>query len=110
MEEIVIDRTSEDEEGFEFRVCVIDGTDRTVHDVSLTRVDYEGFDFAAKSPERIVELCFGFLLEREPKESIHSQFELRALPEIFPEFRDEVRLRIVGGPRLDDSSTPRGLE
>jgi hypothetical protein len=102
MEEIVIDRTGEDEERFGFRVCVIDGTDRTVHDVTLTRVDYESSGLPSKSPERFVELCFDFLLEREPKESIHSQFDIRVLPEIFPEFREELRLMMRAGAALGD--------
>jgi hypothetical protein len=104
MEEIVIDRTSEDEEAFGFRVSVIDQTDRTIHDVTLTHLDYEEFGLASEAPERVVEFCFEFLLRRHPKESIRSRFDIRALSKSFPEFRDELRFTMLAEASLGDSS------
>ena len=43
MEEVVICRTGENAKKFEFRVSIIDNTDRTVHDVCLSHQDYEFF-------------------------------------------------------------------
>ena len=36
MEEVIICRTRENDERFAFRVSLLDNTDRTVHDVSLS--------------------------------------------------------------------------
>jgi hypothetical protein len=99
MEEIIIERTGEDDEGLVFRVMIIDNTDRTVHDVYLSFDDYERFGFLSRSPERFVEHCFQFLLEREPKDSIQSRFEIGALAEYFPDFLEKLRPKMMADLR-----------
>jgi hypothetical protein len=41
---------------------------------------------AGRSPEAFVRDCFAFLLEREPKESILSSFDVGVIGRYFPEF------------------------
>jgi len=41
--------------------------------------------------EELVKKSFEFLLEREPKESILSRFNLRIIKQYFPEFEEEIR-------------------
>ncbi len=41
--------------------------------------------------EELIEKSFKFLLEREPKESILSRFNLRVINQYFPEFKEEIR-------------------
>ena len=46
------------------------------------------------SPERLIEVSFQFLLEREPKESILRRFALPVIEHYFPEYRTEIRTRL----------------
>jgi len=41
--------------------------------------------------EELIKKSFDFLLEREPKESILSRFNLRIINQYFPEFEEEIR-------------------
>ncbi len=41
--------------------------------------------------EELIKKSFEFLLEREPKESILSRFNLRIINQYFPEFEEEIR-------------------
>ena len=41
--------------------------------------------------EDLIKKSFEFLLEREPKESILSRFNLRIINQYFPEFEEEIR-------------------
>ena len=91
MEEVVICRTGENDKRLEFRVSVIDNTDRTIPDVCLSHQDYEIFGLRSGSPERFVEQCLEFLLERLAKESIRSEFDIGTMAEYFPDFAQEMR-------------------
>ena len=41
-------------------------------------------------PERCLEAAFRFLLDREPKESILGQFDVKVILSYFPEFEREL--------------------
>jgi len=41
--------------------------------------------------EELIKKSFEFLLEREPKESILSRFNLRIINQYFPEFEEEIK-------------------
>ena len=102
MEEVIICRTRENDEKFEFRVSLLDNTDRTVHDVSLSHEDFETFGLRSESPERFVERCFDFLLEGLTKDSIRSEFDIGTMAEYFPDFAEEMR----GGMMRQSHSDP----
>ena len=72
-----------------FDVVVRQGGGETRHQVSLDRELAKRLsdDHAA---EQIVEAAFRFLLDREPKESILTRFDLAVIARYFPEF--EARL------------------
>ena len=91
MEEVLICRASENDKRFEFRVGVIDNTDRTIHDVCLSHQDYKVLRVRSESPERFVERCLEFLLQRLPKDSICSEFDIGKMAEYFPDFAQEMR-------------------
>ena len=42
------------------------------------------------SPERVLEPAFEFLLEREPKESIPSRFDVTVISRYFPSFEKDI--------------------
>jgi hypothetical protein len=64
----------------------------TTHEV---RIDPDAVRIAEcfSSPRAFVLACFGFLLEREPKESILRSFDASAIGRYFPNWQEE-----LGGP------------
>ena len=67
-----------------YRVTVEEGESRTSHDVTVTADDIERYA-SGVSPEQLVEGSFR-LLEREPKESILSRFELPVIERYFSDY------------------------
>jgi len=74
---------------FEVRVGEDDTESR--HEVTLSEEDYRRLGESYASPEEFVQACFEFLLEREPKESILSRFDVSAIPRYFPDFEEEIK-------------------
>jgi len=76
-----------------FMVKITEGDSRTEHIVSLSD-EYYGFLTQNKiSKEELIKRAFEFLLEREPKESILSKFDLTLIQHYFPEFEDETKAK-----------------
>lgn len=76
-----------------FHVRVNEGGAQTLHRVTMSR------DFAAQfpqQPECLVRAAFRFLLDREPKESILSRFDISAIATYFPEFAREMPRYLAG--------------
>jgi hypothetical protein len=65
------------------------GDATTEHAVSVSEADLERLG-AGRSPEAFVRDCFEFLLEREPKESILSSFDVGVIGRYFLEFEREI--------------------
>ena len=87
MEEIVIEKKEENDSGWVFSVKIGDKNYKTI--VSM---DYWKKITEEKiSPEKLVKNSFKFLLEREPKESILSEFDLKQIGDYFPEYEDEIK-------------------
>jgi hypothetical protein len=80
--------------GYEFNVTVHEGQSETHHRVSLKQVDYERLSSEGTTPEALVRESFHFLLEREPKESILSSFDLTVIGRYFPEYEREIARRL----------------
>lgn len=70
-----------------YRVTIDEGNSSSQH---MVTVDLEGGVPDASSPSELVEASFRFLLDREPKESILSRFELGAISRYFPEYEDRI--------------------
>ncbi len=83
--------------GWRFKVTVVDGAGTSVHDVALTRPDYDRLVGTAVRPEDLVRESFAFLLEREPREAILAQFNLPVIGRYFPEFESQIRQRLGRG-------------
>ncbi|MDX1661265.1 MAG: hypothetical protein R3326_05695 [Gemmatimonadota bacterium] len=80
-------------EGDVWRVEVAEGGSSTEHRVTVTDAHRERFGGGADT-ERLLEESFEFLLEREPKESILSTFELPVIARYFPGYPEEIRRRV----------------
>jgi hypothetical protein len=58
----------------------------TLDDATFTRLA----GGSGATPEQLVQAVFEFLLEREPKESILSRFDVTVVQRYFPEFESEI--------------------
>ncbi len=72
-----------------FQVRVREGGSESTHEVTVdeatvTAVEWKG------SLEELIRRSFDFLLQREPKESILSTFELSEISRYFPEYTREI--------------------
>jgi len=89
--------TEEQEGGWLFRVIIIGGDgSSTEHQVTLKEADYRRLTGGRVRPERLIEESFRFLLEREPKESILSRFDLTVISRYFPEYEGKIGQRLGG--------------
>jgi len=79
-------------EGDEYRVTVREGEGSSEHVVTVSDGDLVRFA-PGSDKETLVEESFRFLLEREPKESILSRFELPVIGRYFPEYPAEIKRR-----------------
>jgi hypothetical protein len=86
--------TSEWDDGYQFEVTVQEGGSQSRHSVTLKKTDYERLTGEETSPEDLVTESFRFLLEREPKESILSSFDLTVISRYFPEYDREIKTRL----------------
>jgi len=78
-----------------FDVEVADAGGKSRHRVTLTRADLARL-CRGRSPERLIEAAFGFLIDREPKESILARFDLSVIARYFPEFERELPRYLQG--------------
>jgi hypothetical protein len=93
LSEITVERDAgAGDEPMRFRVIVRDGGSSTEHDVTVSPADLERLG-SGRSPDGFVRACFGFLLEREPKESILRAFDVGVIGTYFPEFEGEISRR-----------------
>jgi hypothetical protein len=81
-------------DGYEFQVIVREHGGETQHRVTLKETDYQRLVAGQATPEELVAESFRFLLEREPKESILSSFDLTAISRYFPEYERLIRKRL----------------
>ncbi|HEX2483534.1 MAG TPA: hypothetical protein VHQ69_16780 [Methylomirabilota bacterium] len=74
----------------EFEVVVREGKGETRHDVTMAQETSDRLTVGKHTPERCLEAAFRFLLDREPKESILSRFDVTVISRYFPEFEREL--------------------
>ena len=74
---------------YEFSVTVRERGSETHHRVTMTQSTYEQLTNSQVSPDNCIRAAFEFLLEREPKESILSSFDVTVISRYFPDFEEE---------------------
>ena len=74
----------------EFEVIVRQGQGESRHHVTMAQPTSERLTAGRHTPERCIEAAFRFLLDREPKESILSRFDVTVISRYFPEFEREL--------------------
>ena len=75
---------------YEFEVVVKERGTETRHRVTLAHSTHGDLAGEGASPERVIEAAFEFLLEREPKESILSRFDVTVISRYFPSFEKDL--------------------
>lgn len=73
-----------------FDVRVSEGNGETRHQVTMARENFKRLTQGKCAPERCIEAAFRFLLDREPKESILTRFDVAVISRYFPEFEEEL--------------------
>jgi hypothetical protein len=76
----------------EFMVTVEEQGTKTEHTVELDEEYYQDLTQGKITKEELIKKSFEFLLEREPKESILSRFNLKLINRYFPEFEGKVKI------------------
>ncbi len=89
MAEIIVTPQNPDE----FLVSVRDDGSTSTHLVRVSSESLERYGEGADA-EALLRESFEFLLEREPKESILSRFELPVIERYFPEYAGEIQRRL----------------
>jgi hypothetical protein len=79
---------------FKFRVRVIEGGSESTHDVTVSPGQLAKLAGDKIQPEELVRRSFEFLLEREPKESILTRFDLSVISRYFQEYEREINRRL----------------
>jgi hypothetical protein len=102
-------RALNDTDPLEFEVSVKEPSGKSEHRVTLSRSDYRRLCGDAAEPRRCVEAAFRFLLDREPKESILSRFNLTLIAHYFPEFEAQLpRYLAAAATRVSQQEARRG--
>ena len=78
----------------EFLVRIIEKGSGSTHHVTMKLDDYTKLTGGKSEPEELVRRSFEFLLEREPKESVLSRFDLSVIGRYFPEYEREIKKRL----------------
>ena len=78
-----------------FLVRVAERGSTSTHHVTLDPKDHAKLAGGKAVPEELIRKSFEFLLEREPKESILSRFDLPLIGRYFPEYKHEIIKRLV---------------
>jgi hypothetical protein len=86
MAKVEVERAGSDQ----FRVTISEGGSRSRHRVTATAEHLTRYG-GSKDPERLIQRAFGFLLERESREAILSEFELPVIESYFPEVPRVIR-------------------
>ena len=80
-----------DGDSMRFEVVVREGVGASRHEVTLAQNTCESLTGGRHTPEQCLEAAFLFLLDREPKESILSRFDVTVISRYFPEFQQELQ-------------------
>lgn len=90
MANIVVQSLDSNNDLLVYRVEVIEGDTQSRHKVEMDRDDYQQLTDGKVTPEEFIQCSFEFLLEREPKESILSSFNISIISRYFPEYQSEI--------------------
>ena len=85
MAKIIVNQLSDVDKSQVFEVVVIEGETKTNHSVIMDNSFYSKLN-TSTSPIQVIQKSFEFLLERESKESILSEFNISIISRYFPKY------------------------
>lgn len=94
MTEVNIKEQKQINGGWEFLVEIVDEESKAEFKITLDKEYWEKLTNAVHIPEELIRKSVEFLLQREPKESILKEFNLREIGKYFPEYEKEIISRI----------------
>lgn len=94
MEEIKVQKEAESDTELEFSVKVEEGASSSNHKITVDKKTLDQLAPEDIGATKLVRESFKFLLEREPKESILSKFDLTTIGDYFPEYEEKIRNRL----------------
>ena len=74
-----------------FQVTVRDEGGTSRHQVTMAQATYRKLTGGKVSPDRCIQAAFEYLLQRESKESILSNFDMTMISAYFPTFGSEFK-------------------
>ena len=80
----------------QFEVEVREGGGQTRHRVTMAQATLATLA-SSSSAQAVIQAAFAFLLDREPKESILSRFDVTVIARYFPEFEREIGRYLARG-------------
>lgn len=83
---------------YQFEVQVSEGGSQTSHRVTMSEATWRTLTGGRVEPQACIHAAFRFLLEREPKESILSSFDVTVISRYFPSFEKEFEKYLDAGP------------
>lgn len=83
--------------GYHFNVQVTDEKGSTSHRVTMDR-DFIIRIGATFEPEQVIRKSFEFLLSREPKEKILSEFDVTVITTYFPDYIEKLQKLLQNDP------------
>ncbi len=86
MDNIKIAENQETSNGWHFLVQITDHGGTSEHEVNVDEEYWRDLTEEEMEPEQLVREAFSFLLEREPKEAVMNEFDLRDIAGYFPDF------------------------
>lgn len=91
MARVNVTREQDTESAWVFGVDVGNDQERSHYTVTLEKSHWKELTDQNIHPETLVHRSFDFLLEREPKEAILSEFNLRTINQYFPEYEETLK-------------------
>ncbi|MFW5944764.1 MAG: hypothetical protein ACOCTU_05835 [Bacteroidota bacterium] len=76
-----------------FQVTVEESGSNSTHTVTVDDKYYKKLTGGVIPKEDLIKKSFEFLLEREPKESIMSKFDLTVISKFFPEYESFISMQ-----------------
>lgn len=81
---------NETQGGWNFNVVLSENSGSTNHKVTMQKDFYENLK-TEQLPEEVVKKSFEFLLEKESKDAILSEFDITLIGKYFPEYPKKIR-------------------
>ena len=72
----------------QYAVTLEEGNDVRTYSVSMSEDYYQHLGIENNTPEEVVDAAFRFLLDREPKDAILTEFDLTDIKSYFPDFEE----------------------